>query len=99
MLFNSLDFLIFFPIVTLLYFVFPKKVRYLWLLASSYYFYMCWNAKYALLMLFSTFVTYICSLLLERVKHSALDDRRKQRRKKLIVLMSFALNLAVLGYF
>ena len=35
MLFNSLDFLIFFPIVTLLYFIIPRKVRYLFLLAAS----------------------------------------------------------------
>ena len=41
MLFNSLDFLIFFPIVTLLYFIIPRKVRYLFLLAASYSFYMC----------------------------------------------------------
>ena len=54
MLFNSLNYLVFFPIVLLLYFVLPKKVRYLWLLGASYYFYACWNAKYALLLLFST---------------------------------------------
>ena len=43
MLFNSLNYLVFFPIVLLFYFVLPKKVRYLWLLAASYYFYACWN--------------------------------------------------------
>ena len=53
MLFNSLNYLVFFPVVLLLYFVLPKKVRYLWLLGASYYFYACWNAKYALLLLFS----------------------------------------------
>ena len=35
MLFNSLNYLVFFPIVLLLYFVLPKKVRYLWLLGAS----------------------------------------------------------------
>ena len=54
MLFNSYQFLIFFPVVVLLYYVIPQKIRYLWLLAASYYFYMCWNAKYALLLLVST---------------------------------------------
>ena len=44
MLFNSFDFLVFFPIVVILYYAIPKKFRYLWLLAASYYFYMCWNA-------------------------------------------------------
>ena len=67
-LFNSIDFLIFFPIVVLVYLVIPKKVKYLWLLFASYYFYMCWNAKYAILIAFSTVVTYFSGLLLEKEK-------------------------------
>ena len=47
MLFNSIDFLIFFPIVTLLYFTLPKRVRWVWLLIASYYFYMSWNPRSA----------------------------------------------------
>ena len=66
MLFNSAEFLIFFPIAALVYFVLPHRVRYLWLLACSYYFYMCWNPVYALLLLFSTAITYLCSLALDR---------------------------------
>ena len=57
MLFNSLSFLIFFPIVVLLHFAFPHKVRYIWLLVASYYFYMSWNPKYAMLMALSTVLT------------------------------------------
>ena len=67
MVFNSLDFLIFLPIVLLVYFVLPKKIRYMWLLFSSYYFYMCWNAKYALLIFFSTVATYISGIVIEKV--------------------------------
>ncbi len=51
MLFNSISFLIFFPVVILLYFIIPHRFRYIWLLAASYYFYMAWNPVYALLML------------------------------------------------
>lgn len=68
MLFNSINFLIFFPIVTLLYFIIPKKLRYIWLLAASYYFYMCWNAKYALLLFFSTFSTWAAGWLVHAFK-------------------------------
>ena len=78
MLFNSLEFLIFFPVVTLMYFVFPHRVRYLWLLAASYFFYMCWNAKYALLMLTSTIITYASGLL---ITHA--DQRQNEKMKKL----------------
>ena len=62
MLFNSVDFLVFFPIVTLIYFLIPHKIRYLWLLVCSYYFYMCWNAMYALLLFASTMITWVSGL-------------------------------------
>ena len=68
MLFNSVNFLIFFPVVVLIYFLMPKKVKYVWLLAASYFFYMCWNAKYALLLLWSTAITYLSGLLIDRCK-------------------------------
>lgn len=91
MLFNSLEFLIFFPIVTLVYFLIPPKYRYLWLLGASYYFYSCWNAQYALLMATSTVITYLSGVFISRVK--------SDRGRKLSVAVSFILNLAILFYF
>ena len=49
MQFNSIDFMLFFPVVIAIYFVIPKKLRGYWLLVTSYFFYMSWNANYALL--------------------------------------------------
>lgn len=101
MLFNSLDFLIFFPIVTVLYFVIPKRfqgLRTVWLLLSSYYFYMCWNPTYALLILLSTFITYLSGLLIRRADRLT-DSGRRQRRKKLWVGLSFGSNLLILCLF
>lgn len=66
MLFNSIDFLIFFPVVTLLYFLIPHRFRYIWLLIASYYFYMAWNPVYILLMLTTTFITYLSGTLIDR---------------------------------
>lgn len=97
MLFNSLEFLIFFPIVLLVYFVLPKKLKNFWLLVSSYYFYMCWNAKYALLILTSTIITWVSGLLLEYIKGTDWSD--KKRYKNLVVAFSFISNLAILFYF
>lgn len=99
MIFNSIDFLIFFPVVLLIYFILPEKIKHFWLLAASYYFYMCWNAKYAFLLLFSTLITFASGLLLEKVKHLAWPDLRRANYKKMIVAASFALNLSVLFYF
>lgn len=99
MLFNSLQFLIFFPIVTLIYFAVPDKVKYIWLLICSYYFYMCWNAKYALLLLFSTLVTYICGLMIERIKGQNYNNRKKKTLKQFVVSCGFTLNLIVLFFY
>lgn len=99
MLFNSLEFLIFFPIVVVLYFAFPKKIKQFWLLIASYYFYMCWNAKYIFLIFFSTVITYCSGLLLERIKGLPLDEKRYIRYKKITIAAGFLLNLLVLCYF
>ncbi len=89
MLFNSIDFLIFFPIVAIVYFLIPAKIRTYWLLAASFYFYMNWNAKYALLLLFSIVTTWLCGLLMER----------KEDKKKPIMAAGILINLALLFYF
>lgn len=68
MLFNSINFLVFFPVVVFIFFMIPKKCRYLWLLAASYYFYMCWNAKYVILIFSSTLVTWIAGWLVSVCK-------------------------------
>lgn len=71
MQFNSFEFLIFFPIVLMVYFIIPRKVRYIWLLLSSYCFYMRWNAAYALLLLVSMLITFFAALLIEKQKENA----------------------------
>lgn len=90
MLFNSTEFLIFFPVVVITYYALPGKAKKYWLLITSYYFYMCWNARYALLLLFSTAVTYLSGRLM---------FTKQGRYKKLVVAMSFTLNLGILFFF
>lgn len=95
MLFNSFSFLIFFPIVVCITFIIPKKYQYIWLLVASYYFYMNWDAHYALLLLFSTFVTYISGVCIDGIR------RRKNIvwQKKIIVACCFIVNLCILFFF
>ncbi|MDO4268079.1 MAG: MBOAT family O-acyltransferase [Eubacteriales bacterium] len=95
MVFNSAEFLIFFPIVLFIYFIIPKKTRYIWLLAASYYFYMCWNPKYAVLMALSTVITYASGLAIEFCSRRKL----KVSWKKAVVAVSFCLNLGILAVF
>lgn len=99
MTFNSLQFLFFFPIVILIYFILPMKKRYIWLLISSYYFYMCWNAKYILLIFFSTIVTYISGIFIESAKKESWSNKKCLFIKRIFVLLSFLLNLSVLFFF
>lgn len=99
MVFNSQQFLIFFPIVVLAYFVLPKKLKNPWLLIASYYFYMCWNVKYVILIATSTAVTWASGLIMERIKASDRSEDAKIALKKWTVAASFIINLGILGYF
>lgn len=94
MLFNSIEFLVFFLIVSSLYFAntyFLRKnfISQLLLLASSLYFYACWNAKYLCLILLSVFVTYSSGILMEK----------KPPVKKFILFASLFINLLILVFF
>ena len=91
MIFNSYAFLAFFPIVTLAYYLLPMRARRPWLLAASYYFYMCWNAQYALLIAASTLVTYLCALALGRIEAKA--------GRRAVLALGLAINLGILCFF
>ena len=99
MLFNSIEFLIFFPIAVVAYYIFPKAIRNYWLLVCSYYFYMCWNPKYSFLLMTTTIITYLSGLLLDVVNKSELDSGDTNRLRKCIVAVSFVLNIGLLFYF
>jgi alginate O-acetyltransferase complex protein AlgI len=91
MLFNSFQFLIFFPVVVALYFATPPRYRWLLLLIASYYFYMCWRASYALLLAAGTVVDYFAGVMMGRT-----PDRGKRRKYLLLSLLS---NLGMLFTF
>lgn len=100
MLFNSVQFFLFFPLVTLVYYLLPAKARPYWLLGASYYFYGSWNVRYTALLLFSTAVTYASGLVMEWIQHRpGWSAERIDRGKRLCVAGSFMLNLSVLFLF
>lgn len=98
MLFNSIKFILFFPIVTLVYYLVPKKYTWIWLLVSSYYFYMSWNPTYALLIITSTVITYLSGILIHKA-NKLNDQQRKLSLKRLYVALSFIINLSILIFF
>jgi len=91
MLFNSIHFLIFFPIAVLLYFSIRHRHRWILLLIASYYFYMTWNAKYIILLIISTLTTYLCALGIEKYN--------KEGIKKFFLWLCIILNLSLLFTF
>ncbi len=91
MLFNSAQFLLFFPVVVLLYFALPHRFRWMLLLAAGYYFYACWRVEFLGLLIFSTLVDYVTGRALERQTVPA--------RKKLLLGLSIATNLGLLFFF
>ena len=99
MLFNSLQFLVFLPLVVLMYYIIPARFKHIWLLMCSYYFYMCWNAMYALLLLTSTLITWLCGLGIARTNASGAAPEKKLRLRKLVLIASLVINLAILFFF
>ncbi len=91
MLFNTIDFVLFLPVVIFLYFLTPQKYRWVLLLIASYYFYMSWKVEYIFLIVFSTLIDYFSGLKMEK-----LPDR-KSRRPYLI--LSLVTNLGLLFAF
>ena len=90
MLFNSFAFLAFFPIVCIIYYcISSNKWRNLFLLLASYYFYMCWEPVYALLLLSSTVITYLAAIGIAKFKPY----------KKVFLVISLILNLTILFFF
>ena len=100
MLFNSLGFLLFLPVVVSVYYFIPSKVKQIWLLIASYFFYMCWNVKYALLLLASTSVTYISAIMMGSVRgNKTLSIQKKMIIKRFITGIGIIINLMILIFF
>ena len=95
MLFNSIEFAIFLPIVFLLYwFVFNKKLtlQNLFIVAVSYLFYGWWDWRFLLLIAFTTFCSWGSGLLIHKYRHAGKTAKR-------ISAANIILNLGILGVF
>ena len=91
MLFNSFEFLLFFPIVTVLYFLLPFRFRWALLLAASCFFYMFFIPEYILILFFTIIIDYFAGLQLERIKDP--------KKRKLFLIASLIANIGILVIF
>lgn len=106
MLFNTPQYLLFLPLVVLVYYCLPKKVRYIWLLITSYYFYMQWNPLYVTLLFSCTFLTYLCGRILgslgaenANMQEETGAERKAALKRKACLVVCILLNLGILGFF
>lgn len=93
MLFNSIQFMFFFPIVTILYFLIPHKFRWILLLISSCIFYMAFIPLYILILAITIIIDYFAGIYIE-------DSKDKTRKLFLIIsIISTCLVLFIFKYF
>src|SRR5690554_407184 len=94
MLFNSIDFAIFLPIVFILYWYVTNrnlKLQNSLIILASYVFYGWWDWRFLTLIIFSTCVDYFVGV--------GLSKTEDQRKRKLLLLTSVFVNLGFLGFF
>ncbi len=91
MLFNSIEFLYFFLVVTSLFFILPHRFRWSLLLAASCFFYMLFKPEYILILIFTIVVDYFAGILLE--------NEHNEGKKRKYLIMSLVANIGVLAVF
>lgn len=90
MIFNSIEFVFFFIIVTSVYFILPQKFRWFLLLAASCYFYMAFVPIYILILGFTIVIDYFAGILIEN---------EQGKRRKFFLIVSLIANIGVLAVF
>ena len=93
MLFNSLQFLIFFPVVTTLYFILPHKYRWALLLIASCVFYMFFIPAYILILAVTILIDYFAGIYIAK------SEGKKKKLFLIISIISTCLVLAIFKYF
>ncbi|GAA4408614.1 MBOAT family protein [Nibrella viscosa] len=90
MLFNSLQFLLYFVVVTLTYFSLPWRGRWVLLLTASCYFYMVFQPPYLLILLLTILIDYIAGIWIEKTEG---------RTRKWLLIISLISNIGILAFF
>ena len=91
MLFNSLHFIYFLPIVIGLYYLLPQKFRWILIFLASCYFYMAFVPKYILILFFIIIIDYVAGLTIEQVQDKKL--------KRFYLVLSILSNVGLLAFF
>ena len=108
MLFNTVQYILFLPIVVFAYYLLPKRMRYIWLLIVSYYFYMQWNPLYIILLFSCTLLTYIGGRIIAELvcteteylsENPEVFVQKIKKKQQICLTVCISLNLCILGFF
>ena len=91
MTFNSWEFLLFYPVVVLLYFLLPSKMKWPMLLVASYFFYMCYSPDLVFLIFGTTLVSWLSSRYMEKTESVAI--------RRLLLTLTLVVSLGVLFFY
>lgn len=108
MIFTTLKFLVFFVAVFLVYYIVPKKLQWLVLLAASIYFYLCASVKYAIFVISASLITYLGALIIDKIaqkqeiylkknKESLSKEDKKKYKTKQEKKQKVVITLTILG--
>lgn len=102
MLFNSLEFLIFLPLVFLLYwhvFQYNFRIQNLFIVIVSYIFYGWWDWRFLLLIAFTSFLSWLSGVTINYVRRKVINRRKESYISRMIMIANVVINLAILGLF
>lgn len=102
MIFNSIEFLFFLPVVFAFYWMMRKRMQLqnAFIVVASYFFYGWWDWRFLLLIAFTSSCSYASGLLIEKLRNRAdLSDRQIQKKTKGITTANIVINLLILGVF
>ncbi len=91
MLFNSFEFIAFFTVFIAVFLIVPLRLRWIWLLIASYFFYGYWKIEFTLLLVFSTLLDYFCA--------RKIAAENSPKRKRFFLYLSLGSNLGILFFF
>ncbi|MFT6923811.1 MAG: alginate O-acetyltransferase complex protein AlgI [Crocinitomicaceae bacterium] len=97
MLFTSLEYIFFLPMIAVLYYVLSHRVRWILLLGASYFFYAFWRFDFLILVVLSTLIDYIAGL--QMAKHAEKRDRKKWLYLSLFINLGLLFVFKYLGFF
>lgn len=95
---TSLEFLVFLLVGVSGFYLIPKRFQWIWLLIFSYIYYLSFGVGIVFFLIYSTSITFLAGILLDRIKNSQADKIKIKKMKRGIVTLALLLNFGMLAF-